>query len=294
MRTQPFPGAYRGIDLRRVRTYLPHQSLPMTAAFPLSWSAAFRTHDDHVQARSRVRGTVTQAGNANWKTSTVQAAVEAALAAISQTEAYRGWGRSHGCRRACPRAGGELQTDRGLSPRSGFMNAHLPSDISALSVDAVPEHFHADIRYRQTYGTTSLNRSGGRLCCGNEPGLFTNHSMSPRWPMPQPSCSARTISPRLKPRPPTMTIRTVAYGNRHSAGRAISSCAPSMPTVSSNRWCAVSLGRWWTWDAANDRRPMDHNSQGPLPPLQPTGRPPPMGCISSEWIMTRHPLLPVT
>lgn len=94
--------------------------------------------------------------------STVQAAVEAALAAISQTRlTVVGAGRTDAGVHALGQVA-SFKTDRGLSPREWLraLNAHLPSDISALSVDAVPEHFHA--RYSATgklYEYHILNRS---------------------------------------------------------------------------------------------------------------------------------------
>lgn len=93
---------------------------------------------------------------------TVQATVEDALAAISQTQiTIVGAGRTD----AGVHARGQVasfRTDRGLSPREWLraLNAHLPGDISALSVDEVPDHFHA--RYSATgklYEYHILNRS---------------------------------------------------------------------------------------------------------------------------------------
>lgn len=93
---------------------------------------------------------------------TVQAAVEEALAAISQTRiSVVGAGRTDAGVHALGQVA-SFRTDRGLSPREWLraLNARLPSDISALSVDEVPEHFHA--RYSATgklYEYHVLNRS---------------------------------------------------------------------------------------------------------------------------------------
>jgi len=93
---------------------------------------------------------------------TVQAAVEEALAAISQTRlTVVGAGRTDAGVHALGQVA-SFKTDRGLSPRAWLraLNAHLPADISTLSVDEVPDEFHA--RYSATgklYEYHILNRS---------------------------------------------------------------------------------------------------------------------------------------
>lgn len=93
---------------------------------------------------------------------TVQAAVEDALAAVAQTRIpIVGAGRTDAGVHALGQVA-SFRTDRGLSPREWLraLNAHLPSDISALSVDEVPDCFHA--RYSATgklYEYHILNRS---------------------------------------------------------------------------------------------------------------------------------------
>lgn len=76
---------------------------------------------------------------------TIQAAVEDALAAIAQTRlTLIGAGRTDAGVHALGQVA-SFKTDRGLSQREWLraLNAHLPADISALSVEAVPDHFHA-------------------------------------------------------------------------------------------------------------------------------------------------------
>ena len=93
---------------------------------------------------------------------TVQAAVEDALAAIAQTRlTIVGAGRTDAGVHALGQVA-SFKTERRLLPREWLraLNAHLPSDISALSVDEVPDHFHA--RYSATgklYEYHILNRS---------------------------------------------------------------------------------------------------------------------------------------
>ena len=93
---------------------------------------------------------------------TVQAAVEDALAAIAQTRlTIVGAGRTDAGVHALGQVA-SFRTDRGLSAREWLraLNARLPSDISALSVEEAPDHFHA--RYSATgklYEYHILNRS---------------------------------------------------------------------------------------------------------------------------------------
>lgn len=93
---------------------------------------------------------------------TVQAAVEDALAAIAQMRlTIVGAGRTDAGVHALGQVA-SFKTERRLLPREWLraLNAHLPSDISALSVDEVPDHFHA--RYSATgklYEYHILNRS---------------------------------------------------------------------------------------------------------------------------------------
>ena len=93
---------------------------------------------------------------------TIQATLEDALASIAQTRlAVVGAGRTD----AGVHALGQVvsfRTDRGLSRREWLraLNARLPADISALSVDEVPDEFHA--RYSATgklYEYHVMNRS---------------------------------------------------------------------------------------------------------------------------------------
>jgi tRNA pseudouridine38-40 synthase len=93
---------------------------------------------------------------------TIQAAVEEALAAIAQTRlTIIGAGRTDAGVHAFGQVA-SFRTDRGLSQREWLraLNAHLPADISALSVEAVPDHFHA--RYSangKLYEYHLMNRS---------------------------------------------------------------------------------------------------------------------------------------
>ena len=93
---------------------------------------------------------------------TIQAAVEEALAAIAQTRlTIIGAGRTDAGVHAFGQVA-SFRTDRGLSQREWLraLNAHLPADISALSVKAVPDHFHA--RYSangKLYEYHLMNRS---------------------------------------------------------------------------------------------------------------------------------------
>ena len=93
---------------------------------------------------------------------TIQAAVEEALAAIAQARlTIIGAGRTDAGVHAFGQVA-SFRTDRGLSQREWLraLNAHLPADISALSVEAVPDHFHA--RYSangKLYEYHLMNRS---------------------------------------------------------------------------------------------------------------------------------------
>jgi tRNA pseudouridine38-40 synthase len=93
---------------------------------------------------------------------TIQAAVEEALAVIAQTRlTIIGAGRTDAGVHAFGQVA-SFRTDRGLSQREWLraLNAHLPADISALSVEAVPDHFHA--RYSangKLYEYHLMNRS---------------------------------------------------------------------------------------------------------------------------------------
>lgn len=93
---------------------------------------------------------------------TIQATVEDALATIAQTRlTIIGAGRTDAGVHALGQVA-SFRTDRGLSEREWLraLNARLPTDISALSVEAVPDHFHA--RYSATgklYEYHLMNRS---------------------------------------------------------------------------------------------------------------------------------------
>lgn len=93
---------------------------------------------------------------------TVQAAVEEALAAIAQTRmTIVGAGRTDAGVHALGQVA-SFRTDRGLLPREWLraLNAHLPPDISARSVEQAPDDFHA--RYSASgklYEYWILNRS---------------------------------------------------------------------------------------------------------------------------------------
>lgn len=93
---------------------------------------------------------------------TIQATLEDALAAIAQTRlTVVGAGRTDAGVHALGQVA-SFRTDRGLSQREWLraLNAHLPADISALSVDEVPDDFHA--RYSATgklYEYHVMNRS---------------------------------------------------------------------------------------------------------------------------------------
>lgn len=92
---------------------------------------------------------------------TIQETVEHALAAIAQTRiTVVGAGRTDAGVHALGQVA-SFRTDRGLSEREWLraLNAHLPADISALSVVAVADEFHA--RYSATgklYEYHLLNR----------------------------------------------------------------------------------------------------------------------------------------
>jgi len=76
---------------------------------------------------------------------TIQETVEAALAAIAQTRiTVVGAGRTDAGVHALGQVA-SFRTDRGLSEREWLraLNAHLPADISALSVVQVADDFHA-------------------------------------------------------------------------------------------------------------------------------------------------------
>lgn len=76
---------------------------------------------------------------------TIQATVEDALASIAQTRlTIVGAGRTDAGVHALGQVA-SFRTDRGLSQREWLraLNAHLPADISALSVEEVPDDFHA-------------------------------------------------------------------------------------------------------------------------------------------------------
>jgi tRNA pseudouridine38-40 synthase len=76
---------------------------------------------------------------------TIQATVEDALAAIAQTRlTVVGAGRTDAGVHALGQVA-SFRTDRGLSQREWLraLNARLPADISALSVEEVPDDFHA-------------------------------------------------------------------------------------------------------------------------------------------------------
>lgn len=93
---------------------------------------------------------------------TIQATVEDALAAISQTKLpLIGAGRTDAGVHAFGQVA-SFRTDRGLSQREWLraLNAHLPADISALSVEAVPDHFHARYSAKgKLYEYHLMNRS---------------------------------------------------------------------------------------------------------------------------------------
>jgi len=93
---------------------------------------------------------------------TIQATVEDALAAIAQTRlTLVGAGRTDAGVHAFGQVA-SFRTDRGLSQREWLraLNAHLPADISALSVEAVPDHFHARYSTKgKLYEYHLMNRS---------------------------------------------------------------------------------------------------------------------------------------
>ncbi len=93
---------------------------------------------------------------------TIQATVEDALAAIAQTRlTLVGAGRTDAGVHALGQVA-SFRTDRGLSCREWLraLNAHLPADISALSVEEVPDDFHARYSARgKLYEYHLLNRS---------------------------------------------------------------------------------------------------------------------------------------
>ena len=76
---------------------------------------------------------------------TIQASLEDALAAIAQTRIpVVGAGRTDAGVHALGQVA-SFRTDRGLSRQVWLraLNAHLPADISVLSVEEAPDHFHA-------------------------------------------------------------------------------------------------------------------------------------------------------
>ncbi|MCC2641451.1 MAG: truA [Nitrospira sp.] len=105
-------------------------------------------------------------GYAGWQRQlnvpTVQATVEEALAAVAHTGlTLIAAGRTDAGVHALGQVA-SFRTDRGLSHREWLraLNAHLPSDISALSVEQVPDEFHARYSARgKLYEYHLLNRS---------------------------------------------------------------------------------------------------------------------------------------
>lgn len=93
---------------------------------------------------------------------TIQATVEEALAAIAQTKlTLVGAGRTDAGVHALGQVA-SFRTERGLSQREWLraLNAHLPPDISALSVEAVPDTFHARYSAKgKLYEYHLMNRS---------------------------------------------------------------------------------------------------------------------------------------
>jgi tRNA pseudouridine38-40 synthase len=93
---------------------------------------------------------------------TIQATVEEALTAIAQTKlTIIGAGRTDAGVHALGQVA-SFKTDRGLSQREWLraLNAHLPPDISVLSVEEVPDDFHARYSARgKLYEYHLLNRS---------------------------------------------------------------------------------------------------------------------------------------
>lgn len=93
---------------------------------------------------------------------TIQATVEDALAAIAQTRlTLVGAGRTDAGVHALGQVA-SFRTERGLSQREWLraLNAHLPADISALSVEAVPDTFHARYSAKgKLYEYHLMNRS---------------------------------------------------------------------------------------------------------------------------------------
>ena len=89
------------------------------------------------------------AGYAGWQRQsnapTIQATLEDALASIAQTRlTVVGAGRTDAGVHALGQVA-SFQTDRGLSSRNWLraLNARLPADISVLSVEEMPDAFHA-------------------------------------------------------------------------------------------------------------------------------------------------------
>ena len=105
-------------------------------------------------------------GYAGWQRQlnvpTIQATVEDALAAVAQTRlTLIAAGRTDAGVHALGQVA-SFRTDRGLSHREWLraLNAHLPVDISALSVEQVPDEFHARYSARgKLYEYHLLNRS---------------------------------------------------------------------------------------------------------------------------------------
>ncbi|MBI4001762.1 MAG: tRNA pseudouridine(38-40) synthase TruA [Nitrospira defluvii] len=93
---------------------------------------------------------------------TIQATVEDALTAIAQTRlTIIGAGRTDAGVHALGQVA-SFRTDRGLSRREWLraLNAHLPADISALSVEEAPDDFHARYSARgKLYEYHLMNRS---------------------------------------------------------------------------------------------------------------------------------------
>ncbi len=93
---------------------------------------------------------------------TIQATLEDALSAIAQTPlTLVGAGRTDAGVHALGQVA-SFRTDRGLSRREWLraLNAYLPGDISALSVEAVPDDFHARYSAKgKLYEYRLLNRS---------------------------------------------------------------------------------------------------------------------------------------
>ena len=224
--------------------------------------------------------------------STVQAAGGSGACGDLANEAYRGWGGSHGCRRACPSGGWRASKPIAAFRHEVASRLECPPPLRHQRVvgRCRAGHFHA--RYSATgklYEYHILNRSGGRLCCGNEPGLFTTTRCRRDG-----RCRSRLLGSHdfssFETAPtdndnPHCRMQQSALRRQGDLIVLAPSCRPFLKQM-----VRSLVGTLVEWDAATIGVRYGHNSQGPLPPAA-GGTAPPHGLYLVRWIMTRHPFL---